>query len=151
MDSEKAASGSNSTSAAVCDMSALTVLVSEDACPTLHTCTLVVRELVAKRKGLSAFFEQHCANTECPSAVLTAVHTSSSAVPGDLADGASGNRDYQSAPATASLRTSRWWWLRTRLASCMYSCHAFAPFLAWRCHCIIRTSQRSTGKFMLQP
>ncbi|KAM7314836.1 uncharacterized protein ISCGN_004620 [Ixodes scapularis] len=94
---DRAASGRDSTSStAICDISALTVLVSGAACPMCYTSTLAVREATEKRKGLSSFLELHCANTECPASVLSAVHTSSRVVPGELADGASGSRDYQS-------------------------------------------------------
>lgn len=82
-------------SAVICDISALTVLVSGAACPACPTCTLAVREPVEKRKGLSAFLELHCANSECPESVLSSVHTSSRVVPGDLVNGASGSREYR--------------------------------------------------------
>ncbi|CAN8008685.1 unnamed protein product [Ixodes pacificus] len=94
---DTAASSRNSTSSTVvCDISALTVLVSGAACPMCRTSTLAVREPAEKRKGLSPFLELHCANSECPASVLSAVHTSSRVVPGELADGASRSRDYQS-------------------------------------------------------
>ncbi|XP_077549490.1 uncharacterized protein LOC144162721 [Haemaphysalis longicornis] len=93
---DRAASDRNSASAVICDVSALTVLISGAACPACHTCTLGVHEPVEKRKGLSAFLELHCANSECPESVLSSVHTSSRVVPGDLANGASGSREYRS-------------------------------------------------------
>lgn len=93
---DRAGSGWNSTSAAICDMSALAVLLSGAACPVCHTCTLAVRGLVEKQKGLSAFLELHCANSECPVSVLSAVHSSSSVVPGDLANDASGSQEHRS-------------------------------------------------------
>ncbi|CAN8023238.1 unnamed protein product [Ixodes persulcatus] len=93
---DRAASAQNSTSSAICNISALTVLVSGAACPICCTCTLAVCKSAKKLKGLSSFLELHCANSECPALILSAVHTSSRVVPGELADGASGSRDYLS-------------------------------------------------------
>lgn len=93
---QSSSSGRNSTSAAIRNVRVLTVLVSEAACSACRTCQLMVREPVEEQKGLSSFLELHCANSECAELVLFAVHTSSRAAPGDLANGVSGSLEYQS-------------------------------------------------------
>ncbi|CAN8004346.1 unnamed protein product [Ixodes hexagonus] len=55
----------------VCDIGALTTLVSGVTCPACHEGKLSVRESAGKRKGLASFLELHCENSECPESVLS--------------------------------------------------------------------------------
>ncbi|KAG0445194.1 hypothetical protein HPB47_018671 [Ixodes persulcatus] len=63
---EERRSGNGPASAVVCDIGALTTLVSGVTCPACHEGKISVRELAGKPKGLASFLEPHCENSECP-------------------------------------------------------------------------------------
>lgn len=60
----------------LCEIDALTALVAGAQCPTCRERKLGVREAAGKRKGLSAFLELCCQNSDCPESALSFTHTS---------------------------------------------------------------------------
>ncbi|KAH7983085.1 hypothetical protein HPB52_009122 [Rhipicephalus sanguineus] len=60
----------------LCEIDALTALAAGAQCPTCHERKLGVREAAGKRKGLSAFIELCCQNSDCPESALSVTHTS---------------------------------------------------------------------------
>lgn len=95
-ENERTMSGGGSVSGVICDIGALTAMVSGAVCPTCRTTGLVVRDAASKRKGLSAFLELYCDNSECPASVLSAAHSSRRVVPEGHPIGASEDRSYRS-------------------------------------------------------
>lgn len=95
-ENERTRSGDGSVNGVICDIGALTAMVSGAVCPTCHTTELVVRDSASKRKGLSAFLELYCNNSECPESVLSAAHSSRRVVPEGHPIGTSAERSYRS-------------------------------------------------------
>ncbi|XP_040074766.2 uncharacterized protein LOC120846929 [Ixodes scapularis] len=91
-ENEERRSGDGSASAVVCDIGALTTLVSGVTCPACHEGKLSVRESAEKRKGLASFLELHCENSECPESVLSSTFTSKRVTPSG-AESANGRHD----------------------------------------------------------
>ncbi|KAH6947223.1 hypothetical protein HPB50_017609 [Hyalomma asiaticum] len=82
-----------SVNGVICDVGALTAMVSRAVCPTCRTAGLVVRDAASKRKGLSSFLELYCDNSECPESVLSAAHSSRRVVREGDAIGAGEDQD----------------------------------------------------------
>ncbi|KAH6939607.1 hypothetical protein HPB50_019947 [Hyalomma asiaticum] len=96
-ENDRTRSVAGSVNGVICDVGALTAMVSRAVCPTCRTAGLV-RDAVSKRKGLSSFLELYCDNSECPESVLSAAHSSRRVVrEGDLIGaGEDQDRSYRS-------------------------------------------------------
>ncbi|KAH7967649.1 hypothetical protein HPB52_001526 [Rhipicephalus sanguineus] len=74
-ESEPRPVGAPTVNTMLCEIGALTALVAGSACPTCRERKVGVREAAGKRKGLSAFLELCCENSDCPESTLSSTHT----------------------------------------------------------------------------
>lgn len=75
-ESEPRPVGSPTVNTVLCEIGALTALAAGSACPTCRERKIAVREAAEKRKGLSAFLELCCENSDYPESMLSSTHTS---------------------------------------------------------------------------
>ncbi|XP_077561420.1 uncharacterized protein LOC144177720 [Haemaphysalis longicornis] len=73
---EETASNGSGASAVICEVGALTDLVSGAVCATCGKCELVVVEVANRRKGLASVLELKCKNEKCPAGVISSVYSS---------------------------------------------------------------------------
>ncbi|KAH7957190.1 hypothetical protein HPB52_015939 [Rhipicephalus sanguineus] len=73
-ESEPRPVGAPTVNTMLCEIGALTALVAGSACPTCRERKLGVREAAGKRKGLSAFLELCCENSDCPESTFVHAH-----------------------------------------------------------------------------
>ncbi|XP_050034085.1 uncharacterized protein [Dermacentor andersoni] len=94
--SESRSVGAPAASTVLCEIGALTALVTGSACPTCCERKLAVREAAEKRKGLSSHLELRCENTDCPESVLSFTHTSKRIVSAGACGDSGANTRYDS-------------------------------------------------------